>query len=86
MESHSNRIRSELVTLCGSRHAAEVALDADEYPLTRWLDAHRDDLDEALDRLGEAAGVAFADAISNGHLRAAETSPTCSGGRSGHDR
>jgi hypothetical protein len=44
----------------------------DGWPSTRWIDRHGDDLDEALDRLGEVAGRAFATAVSRGDFWAAE--------------
>ena len=57
---------------CARRQLAEVGLDANGYPTTAWLEPHRDDLDEAFDRLGVAAGEAFAIAVSNEHIRAAQ--------------
>lgn len=57
---------------CRQHHGAEVTLDVDGFPQTRWIDPHRDELDVAIDGLGQSAGAAFADAVSNGHLRAAE--------------
>jgi hypothetical protein len=56
---------------CRDHHRAEVRIE-DSWPVTRWLEPHPDDLDAALDRLGEAAGQAFADAIANGDIWAAE--------------
>jgi hypothetical protein len=57
---------------CRDHHRAEVALDVTGWPTTRWIDGHRDDLAEAIDRLGQAAGEAFAIATSKGDLWAAE--------------
>jgi hypothetical protein len=56
---------------CRRHHRAAVRIE-DGWPVTTWLDAHRDDLAEALNRLGEAAGEAFAIAVARGDLWAAE--------------
>jgi hypothetical protein len=58
--------------VCRLHHGAWVALDVTGWPTTRWIDAHGDELAEALDRLGEAAGQAFAIAVARGDLWAAE--------------